>query len=93
MKITKTYSMKAGSIEDNCLKGNGNVMGQIDRGSDIVFPGFFKNALVGFLKSGFMPVSHDWDSLPIAMPVKAAEHGNVLYCEFEFHSTPRAHSM
>lgn len=90
MKITKTYDLKAGDLTENCLKGNANIMGILDGGNDVAFPGFFKAALPGFLKSGFMPVGHDWGGLPVAMPVKASEEGAALYCEFEFHSTPTA---
>lgn len=90
MKITKNYDLKAAALDDNYLKGNANIMGILDSGLDVAFPGFFKAALPGFLKSGFMPVGHDWGGLPIAMPVKAAEEGSALYCEFEFHSTPTA---
>jgi len=90
MKITKNYDLKAAALDENYLKGNANIMGILDSGYDVAFPGFFKNALPDFLKSGFMPVGHDWGALPIAMPVKAAEEGAALYCEFEFHSTATA---
>lgn len=85
--IRKIYEMKAASLEENCIKGPANVMGILDRGYDVTFPGFFKSALKGFLQNGFVAVGHDWSALPVAMPKVAKEQGQELYTEALFHST------
>ncbi len=86
--IRKIYEIKGASLDDNCIKGPANVMGIVDRGNDVTFPGFFKPALKSFLQNGFVAVGHDWGSLPVAMPKVAKEVGRDLYTEALFHSTP-----
>lgn len=86
--IRKTYELKADAttLKDNTLKGGANVMGVLDQGTDVAFPGFFEPSLPDFRKSGFVARSHKWDELPIAMPTKAVEVGNQLYTEAEWHT-------
>lgn len=84
--IRKVFEIKGASLDDNCIKGPASVMGVMDRGGDVIFPGFFKNSLPAFRKNGFVAVGHKWDQLPVAMPTMAVEKGNQLYTEAEFHS-------
>jgi len=87
--ITKNLKM-SGSVNGNTLVGAAAVQGNLDRGADVLFPGLWKGVLGDFLKEGFVPLSHDWGSLPIAMPTKAKEVGAELQVEAEFHSTDEA---
>lgn len=86
--VRKVYEVKAADAEmqENTLKGNASVMGVLDSYSDCIFPGAYKNAIKGFLENGFIPVGHNWSELPVAMPTKAMEDGQNLYCEAVFHS-------
>jgi phage head maturation protease len=88
--IFKSVEIKAASLTDNYLKGAASVMGVMDSQDDVIFPGAFKSCLNDFLKNGFVPVGHDWSSLPVAMPMIAREEGNQLYTEAQFHSTDEA---
>ena len=88
--ITKVFGLKGAEIQDNRIRGAAAVMGNLDRGGDVIYPGAFKSALKGFLKDGFVPVGHDWESLAVAMPVDAKESGTELVAEAEFHTTQAA---
>ena len=91
MKIErKSFEIKAATLEDNCLKGAASVVGVLDRGRDVIFPGAWDKTLKGFLANGFVAVGHAWDELPVAMPVLAKATGNQLYTEAVFHSTAAA---
>lgn len=88
---TKTFEIKAPEIQDNYVKGHAAGIGNLDRGCDVIFPGFFsQKVLKDFLTSGFVAVGHKWDDLPVAMPTIASEEGQFLYTEAEFHSTQPA---
>ncbi len=87
---TKILEMKAPTVQDNCIKGKASGIGNLDRGNDVIFPGFFKNVLKDFLANGFIAIGHDWAALPIAMPTLAVEQGRDLYSEATFHSTQAA---
>lgn len=86
----KIYEMMGAELEQNCIKGAANVMGILDRGRDVTFPGFFRRALPEFRKNGFIAIGHNWNDLPVAMPTAAKEVGNILYSEAVFHSTQEA---
>lgn len=88
----KSFAVKAPDVElkDNHFRGVPSVMGNVDEGGDVIFPGAFKEAIDGFLSAGFVPLGHDWFDKPVAMPTKAYEDGNKLIAEAEFHSTPSA---
>jgi hypothetical protein len=87
-RISKSFTVKGAEIDgENQLKGAASVMGVLDQGADVIFPGFFQSALPEFAKNGFCPLAHRWDEQPVMMPTKAEERGNVLYCEATFHST------
>lgn len=90
MIVRKTFAVKDATLEDNRISGAASVTGVMDLAGDVIFPGAFKKALPSFLKSGFVAVGHDWDDLPIAMPVEAREVGNQLQTVAEFHSTQAA---
>ena len=86
MKINKCFTLKA-QVSDGRLRGVAAAIGNMDRGGDVIFPGAFQACLEGFLATGFVPLAHRWDELPIAMPVKAQERGRELFTEAVFHST------
>lgn len=88
----KSYPLKAADVKlnDNTFRGIGAFMGNVDHGEDVIAPGAFSKALPEFLKSGFVPIGHDWYEKPVAMPTAAEEDGNKLIIEAEFHSTPSA---
>lgn len=79
--------MKQTDLQGNRLRGLAAVMGNLDYGQDVIFPGAFKSCLPDFIKNGFVAQGHEWDDLPIAWPVSAEEQGNALVTEAEFHST------
>lgn len=87
-KVLKAFGMKA-SLEDNIMKGGPSMMGVMDRGGDVIFPGSFAKVCDGFLRDGLVCDSHDW-SKSLAMPFVCEERGNVLYSEAKFHSTQDA---
>jgi len=86
--VAKQFALKDAAFEENLLKGAASVTGVMDRSwwNDVIFPGAFKSCLKDFRQNGFVPVGHDWSSLPVAMPTSATEKGNQLLCEAEFHS-------
>lgn len=88
----KCLSIKAQDVKlnDNEFKGIAAFMGNVDQGEDVIAPGAFSKALPEFLKSGFVPIGHDWYEKPVAMPTAASEDGNKLIIEAQFHSTPSA---
>lgn len=91
--VRKAFSLKDAQIglNGNRISGYAAAMGNMDAGGDVIFPGAFKGGvLTRFLQRGFVPVGHDWYSLPVAMPVTAKEEGNRLLTEAEFHTTPTA---
>jgi hypothetical protein len=88
LPVSKLYVLKDVQIDDNQIAGAAAVMGNLDRQGDVLYPGCWKGALKDFRSSGFVAVGHDWSSLPVAMPVEAAERGGELLCKAEFHSTP-----
>ena len=92
LRIQKTIEVKASTaaLQENRFSGAPSAMGCIDQGGDVIFPGFFRKALAGFRSEGFVPLSHQWDALPVAMPILIEERGNILYSEAEFHSIQSA---
>lgn len=76
--------------ETGTLKGNANVIGELDSYGTVTFPGFFSEVLGEFLKTGSVLIEHNSDDLPIAFPTLAHETGKHLYTEARFHSTQRA---
>jgi len=91
--IEKSFEIKADGAEmdeNGRLCGNAAVMGIMDRGQDVIFPGAFKKVLKAFLTDGVVFVGHRWSGLPVAMPMKAVEQGQNLYTEAQFHSTDSA---
>ena len=94
-KVIKQFAFKATELAENRIRGAAAVMGNLDRGGDVIFPGAFKKALKPFLEAGFVPDSHNWWSVGqmIAMPVSAKETGNELICEAEFHTTEKAQEV
>ena len=94
--VRKVYELRAADAtmdeDTGTIKGNASVMGVMDRSwtNDVIYHGFFKKALPGFRKNGFVPVGHNWRGLPVAMPTVAKEDGSNLYTEAVFHSTKDA---
>lgn len=89
-KLRIRAEMKQTDLQGNRLRGAAAVLGNMDYGDDVIFPGAFKTAIPDFLKSGFVAEGHDWYELPIAMPISAEEMGNALMTEAEFHTTDEA---
>lgn len=83
----KIYALKAANVDENGMDGAASIMGSMDQGQDVVFPGFYKSALAVFLKEGFIPVGHNWDQLPVGYPTMAEERGVELYAQGKFHTT------
>lgn len=90
--ITKGFEIKAATLAENVIEGAAAVMGNMDRGGDVIFPGAFKKALPAFKESGFVAEGHDWRSY-IAMPLDAKEKGTELWTRAEFHSTADAQAV
>lgn len=67
------------------------IFGNVDRWGDVIAPGAFRN-LADFEKSGWITVSHDWSSLPVAMIETAVQDGVGLRVTGRFHATPEAQS-
>lgn len=88
----KSYTVKAQDVklQDSQFRGIAAFMGNVDQGEDVIAPGAFSKALPEFLRSGFVPIGHDWYEKPVAMPTSAQEDGNKLIIEAQFHSTPSA---
>ncbi len=92
----KIFEVKAASAElkDNRIRVVPSVMGMIDLGGDVIFPGAFKKVIKSFLQTGFVADTHGWDMADlIAMPVSMQEQGNLLVSEAEFHSTQDAQNV
>lgn len=89
IKVAKKIDVKGATLKDNTLSGVPNVMGILDRGRDVIFPGAFnrKGALDRFKGHGFIAVGHDYGRLPVAMPTAVSEKGANLESTCEFHST------
>src|SRR5579862_8463417 len=88
--MTTSFHSTTAPWEDNRFTGVANVLGVMDRGGDVIAPGAFVDAIPAFLRAGFIGLSHDWDSLPIAMPDSAEERGDGLWVSWTFHSTRAA---
>lgn len=90
--IRKTWEIKAegATLEENVLKGNAAVMGVLDRGADVIFPGAFDKCIKSFLQHGHVMLGHRWGGLSVAMPKVAKAKGRDLYTEALFHSTQDA---
>lgn len=71
------------------IEGYGNVVGNVDRASEIVAPGAYKN-LAELVKSGAGLLGHEWEDLPIATLEDAREDPKGLYFKWQFHSTASA---
>jgi len=89
-KMTTPHLTTTAPVGENQFAGIANVIGVIDRGGDVIAPGAFVDALDGFLRKGFVGLSHDWDALPIAMPDAAEERAGGLCVSGTFHSTRAA---
>lgn len=85
--VRKSFALKVAELSENTIKGAASAIGNMDRGGDVICPGFFDGALEGFRKHGFVAVGHDWSGLPVAMPTKAVEQKGELYTEATYHST------
>lgn len=93
MREIKGYRL-TGEVAENHLRGAAAVMGNMDRGHDVIYPGAFKRALPEFLKSGFVADTHDWSMGDVvAMPVAAKEVGTALVVDAEFHSDDRSQAV
>jgi phage head maturation protease len=95
-RVKKCFEVKAQSAElqENRIRVVPSVMGTMDRGGDVIFPGAFRKVAKQFLADGFVADTHGWSMADvIAMPLSLAEEGNLLTSEAEFHSTPDAQNI
>lgn len=77
-----------GAVKENQIEVTASTTGTILRNGCVFAPGAFTTAaLKGFLKDGAVLVGHDWDDMPIGMPVSAKIVGNELISVAQFHST------
>lgn len=93
MRELKAFRL-TGEVAENHLRGAAAVMGNMDAGGDVIYPGAFKHAIPAFLASGFVADTHDWAmSDVIAMPRAAKEVGRELVVDAEFHSDPNSQAV
>lgn len=95
-RIQKRLEVKAeqAELQQNHIRVVPSVMGSIDCGGDVIFPGAFKKVIKSFLASGFVADTHGWDWKDIvAMPLTMEEQGKLLLSDAEFHSTPDAQAV
>ncbi len=87
-KQVSSLTLKAAG--DNECTGSAAVMGNMDRGGDVIFPGAFSDSvLADFIQNGFVGVAHEWDE-PIGMPTMAKAEGNSLTVGWVYHTTDDA---
>lgn len=75
------------SIQNGVIVGLAASFLTLDLGGDILAPGAFDTAIAGFLASGFVTLGHDWDRLPIGMPLAAVESQRGLMILARLHET------
>jgi phage head maturation protease len=77
-----------GAIKENQIEVTASTTGTMLRIGCVFAPGAFgKAALSGFVNDGAILVGHDWDDLPIGMPVSAKIENNELVSIAQFHTT------
>lgn len=77
-----------GAIKDNQIEVTASTTGTMLRIGCVFAPGAFNaSALKGFVNDGAILVGHDWDDLPIGMPISAKIQGNELVSVAQFHAT------
>jgi len=77
-----------GAIKDNQIEVTASTTGTMLRIGCVFAPGAFTSAaLKGFVNDGAILVGHDWDDLPIGMPISAKIQGNELVSVAQFHAT------
>lgn len=72
------------------IEGYASTFGNVDSVGERVERGAFTKHLPNFLKNGFIAFNHQWEKLPIAMPIEAYEDEIGLFVRGAFHSTPEA---
>lgn len=65
----------------------------VDSVNERIERGAFRKHLPKFLSEGFVAFNHDWQSLPVAMPIDAYEDEKGLFVRAAFHSTPEAQNV
>lgn len=87
----KNVTISIKDFSEAGFTGYGSVFGLIDRHTDIIAPGAFKNCLGAFLDEGFIGgVGHDHNR-PIGKPVEAYEDNKGLFVKAKFSDVPAAH--
>jgi hypothetical protein len=76
---------QVGDVGDYQIRVIASGIGDVDRTGDVIFPGAYKPAIAGFKQNGFVAVGHDWDDIPVAMPLDITENGRDLVSVAEFH--------
>jgi HK97 family phage prohead protease len=85
-KALPIAELKFSDSGNGSFAGYASTFGTIDAYGDIVEKGAYKATLPQFLRDGFIAWSHDYASLPIAMPTSAKEDGKGLWVEAQFHA-------
>lgn len=92
----QNLELRGAEMDDMTITGAAAVMGNMDSYGDVIFPGAFSKAVLSeFLKTGFIPDTHDWGSMGrmVAMPISAKQVGRELVCAGKFHSTEYAQEV
>lgn len=88
--------LSGAALSENTISGAAAVIGNVDCYGDVLFPGAFpKLVLADFLRTGFVPDSHNWGSMAqmVAMPTSIKEQGRQIFGEAEFHGTEYAQNV
>lgn len=80
----------AGKVTDNQIEVIASTTGNIDRSGDVLAPGAFKSPVLrDFVENGAILVGHEWDDLPIGMPVSASVSNDQIISIAQFHNTDK----
>jgi len=89
--LVKQAEVRLSISDTGVAVGKPAVMGNCDRGGDVIMPGAFsKPVLDAFVANGFVSLGHDWAENPIGYVTKCEDAGTSLVAEWVYHSTDDA---
>lgn len=89
--LVKQAEVRLSISETGVATGKPAVMGNCDRGGDVIMPGAFSKAVLDqFVKDGFVSLGHDWGENPIGYVTRCEDAGTCLVAEWVYHSTDDA---
>ena len=89
--LVKQAEVRLSISDTGVAVGKPAVMGNCDRGGDVIMPGAFsKSVLDAFVANGFVSLGHDWAENPIGYVTKCEDAGTSLVAEWVYHSTDDA---